>query len=226
MKWMEEADVVVVGYGGAGAVTAIAAHDAGAKVLLLEKQPSDTPSQTRHTPSTRMSGGFWHCPTDLDKSILYQEGLAKIANETLDAERKELLSVFAQYLVSNTDWMKNIGVETGGDESISPNFIRDLGPDARIVEGRLFGSDFPESPWFRLLRCPLAQDYGQLPQWSSTFQGSVGSCPEERYSDDVGNPSHASGKSRGRSSWGGGNKQRQRGRDKGKASGGAYLWWI
>ncbi|HEX3346840.1 MAG TPA: FAD-dependent oxidoreductase [Acetobacteraceae bacterium] len=32
-------DVIVVGFGYAGAVAAIAAHDAGARVLLLEKQP-------------------------------------------------------------------------------------------------------------------------------------------------------------------------------------------
>ena len=38
IHWTEEADVVVVGYGGAGAVTAIAAHDAGAEVLILEKE--------------------------------------------------------------------------------------------------------------------------------------------------------------------------------------------
>ena len=37
--WDDEADVVVVGYGYAGAVAAIEAHDAGAKVLLVEKMP-------------------------------------------------------------------------------------------------------------------------------------------------------------------------------------------
>lgn len=36
---MKDLDVVVVGYGFAGAVAAIAAHDAGATVLLIEKQP-------------------------------------------------------------------------------------------------------------------------------------------------------------------------------------------
>ena len=35
--WDKEADVVVVGYGGAGAVTAITASEAGASVILLEK---------------------------------------------------------------------------------------------------------------------------------------------------------------------------------------------
>ncbi len=56
-KWDLEADVVVVGYGGAGAVTAMTAHDAGAKVLILEKQPDDTPTEVRHTCSTRNAGG-------------------------------------------------------------------------------------------------------------------------------------------------------------------------
>src|ERR1041385_1918243 len=38
-RWDQEADVVVVGYGAAGGVAAIAAHDAGAKVLIVEKMP-------------------------------------------------------------------------------------------------------------------------------------------------------------------------------------------
>ncbi|MGE4274280.1 MAG: FAD-dependent oxidoreductase [Desulfitobacterium sp.] len=55
--WDYEADVVVVGLGGAGAAAAIEAHDAGAKVLVLEKQAKD-----KHYPNTRMSGGVWHNP--------------------------------------------------------------------------------------------------------------------------------------------------------------------
>src|SRR5208282_2602594 len=39
-NWAQSADVVVVGYGGAGAVSAITAYDAGASVLILEKTPS------------------------------------------------------------------------------------------------------------------------------------------------------------------------------------------
>ena len=38
-KWDVVADVVVVGFGAAGAATAITAHDAGARVLILEKAP-------------------------------------------------------------------------------------------------------------------------------------------------------------------------------------------
>ena len=38
-SWETEADVVVVGYGAARAAAAIAAHDASAKVLMLEEAP-------------------------------------------------------------------------------------------------------------------------------------------------------------------------------------------
>jgi succinate dehydrogenase/fumarate reductase flavoprotein subunit len=36
-EWDMQADVVVVGFGAAGAATAITAHDLGARVLILEK---------------------------------------------------------------------------------------------------------------------------------------------------------------------------------------------
>ena len=38
-RWNYEADVVIAGYGGAGAFAAISARDAGAQVLILEKAP-------------------------------------------------------------------------------------------------------------------------------------------------------------------------------------------
>ena len=47
--WDEETDVVVVGYGGAGAVTAITAHDAGVRVLILKKQPDLLVANTGHS---------------------------------------------------------------------------------------------------------------------------------------------------------------------------------
>jgi succinate dehydrogenase/fumarate reductase flavoprotein subunit len=60
-SWSQTADVVVVGYGGAGAVTAITAFDAGAKVLVLEKTPSlaslGVSSTNPPTPCYTISGG-------------------------------------------------------------------------------------------------------------------------------------------------------------------------
>ena len=39
-NWDLEADVVVVGFGGAGVAAAVTAHDLGAEVILLEKAPA------------------------------------------------------------------------------------------------------------------------------------------------------------------------------------------
>lgn len=46
-------DLLVVGFGAAGAAAAITARDLGASVLVIEKQSEDA-----HTPSTRLSGGM------------------------------------------------------------------------------------------------------------------------------------------------------------------------
>lgn len=57
-SWSKTTDVVVVGYGGAGAVTAISAFDAGAEVLVLEKSPSlASLGITGTTPAYMISGG-------------------------------------------------------------------------------------------------------------------------------------------------------------------------
>jgi succinate dehydrogenase/fumarate reductase flavoprotein subunit len=57
-NWDYECDILVIGYGGAGGHTAIAAADQGADVLLIEKYPSDTATDVLHRPSARYSGGI------------------------------------------------------------------------------------------------------------------------------------------------------------------------
>lgn len=52
-KWDREADVVVVGSGGAGMTAAVRAADGGAKVIILQKTP------TVLTTSTAVSGGLF-----------------------------------------------------------------------------------------------------------------------------------------------------------------------
>ncbi|MEJ2739339.1 MAG: FAD-binding protein [Dehalococcoidia bacterium] len=146
-NWIEEVDVIVGGYGGAGAVTAIAAHDAGARVMILEKQPEDTAAEVRHTPSTRMAGGAFCGMLDREKAGLYLEGMVKVANETLDAERKEVLDVFAQYLVDNGRWMKSIGFRTGDVEQFQPIIKGALISNPQFTaDGAMCVSDFPEVP--------------------------------------------------------------------------------
>ena len=149
-KYDYEAEVVVVGYGGAGAVSAINAQSAGAKVLILEKQPSDIPTKTNHTPSTRMSGGNWLCPVDLEKTISYLEAMRSVANEALTAETKELISVFARYLVECTDWLKKMGAPVSADpmrnQTRFPGADGGVGKELRLQDGKVFIADFDELP--------------------------------------------------------------------------------
>ena len=49
-NWDTEAEVVIVGFGGAGAAASITASDLGAKVIILEKAP-----QGRHGGNTKVA---------------------------------------------------------------------------------------------------------------------------------------------------------------------------
>lgn len=69
-KWDIEADVVVVGYGGAGVCAAIAAHDAGAQVLILEKAPVAGGN-------TGCSRGGMRIPTDVPGAIEFYRALTQ-----------------------------------------------------------------------------------------------------------------------------------------------------
>ncbi|MFH1086949.1 MAG: FAD-dependent oxidoreductase, partial [Chloroflexota bacterium] len=142
-SWTEETEVVVVGYGGAGAVTAISAHDAGAKVLLVEKQPADTPTATNHTPSTRMCGGAWLSPRDADSAEKYFRGLARIANETVDAEREEYIKGMAGLMVDNTKWIRSIGGVIGDPASFSPT---QASPERKEASDHVVNADFGDLP--------------------------------------------------------------------------------
>ena len=65
-KWDAAYDVVVIGFGGAGASAAIEAADAGAKVLVLEKAP-----ETAAGGNTKLSGQQVLAPTDVEKALAY-----------------------------------------------------------------------------------------------------------------------------------------------------------
>jgi succinate dehydrogenase/fumarate reductase flavoprotein subunit len=69
--WDRSVEMVVIGFGGAGAAAALAGADLGATVLVLEKQPRD-----RHTPSTAMSGGIVMATNDVERATVYLDRCA------------------------------------------------------------------------------------------------------------------------------------------------------
>ena len=103
--WDHEADVVVVGYGGAGAVTAITAHDLGATVLIIERHRADTATMIHHTPSSRMSGGFYLCAVHAKKAADY------LYWTSWGATPRDCCEVMGRYMVTNEDYMLSLGGE-------------------------------------------------------------------------------------------------------------------
>ena len=131
-KWDMTADVVVLGFGGAGATTAIVAAQNGAKVIVLEKNPQDA-----HISNTRMSGGIFHCPfKDGDPKALKEYAKAMFSGENIEWKEEGeipeysdgLAQVWADLSPSNLEFMQSLdpefigGSQPGYDKASFPNF--------------------------------------------------------------------------------------------------------
>lgn len=131
-KWDLEADVVVLGFGGAGATTAIVAAQNGASVVVLEKNPEDA-----HISNTRMSGGIFHCPfKDGDPKALKAYAKAMFSGENIpwkeEGEIPEysdgLAQLWADLSPSNLEFMQSLdpefigGSQPGFDKASFPDF--------------------------------------------------------------------------------------------------------
>jgi len=118
MSWDQEADLVVVGFGGAGAAAAITAHDAGGNVLVLEKAAA----AEAHTPSTRMSGGAIMAVTgDLERAV---KAMDICAGGLTPIEVTRAWAVAAQDIVA---WVNNL--KPGYD------VIQKWGPEDPSIDG-------------------------------------------------------------------------------------------
>jgi succinate dehydrogenase/fumarate reductase flavoprotein subunit len=132
-----EADVVVVGYGAAGCAAAIAAHDAGARAVVLEKMPPG-----REGGSTRVSGGIWFDSTSPERAAAYLRSLSGgfvLPDPVVDA--------WARETHANSAWMRSLGATVGAYGDVGPEypelegsdgFAGYRGVDGRLGEGRLF----------------------------------------------------------------------------------------
>jgi hypothetical protein len=109
------ADVVVVGYGGAGAVAAITAYDAGANVLILEKTPTLAALGVANTGTvcteiqggggnTHISGGICFMPLDQVGGALWHNSMSYGATPMAVSE------AWAQMGVQNRAWLDSMNI--------------------------------------------------------------------------------------------------------------------
>ncbi len=103
--WDMDYDVVVAGYGFAGGWSAIAAHDAGARVAIFEK--------TRHFGGNSiLSGGGCSCATDYDGCLAY------LRATNLDATDDEVLRAYAAEMMELKGVMTTFAQEVGFDTEL------------------------------------------------------------------------------------------------------------
>jgi succinate dehydrogenase/fumarate reductase flavoprotein subunit len=101
-SWDEAADVVVVGYGFAGATAAITAHDAGAKVLLIEKAP-----EKHKGGNSRVSANIVFWPDDVVKA---QAHFKALAGPYMDNISDKMVQTWATQMHANRSWLEGLGV--------------------------------------------------------------------------------------------------------------------
>ena len=97
-NWDRAADVVIVGYGGAGAAAAMAAHGAGVRVLIVESRPEGGGN-------TRVSMGGFLCPTEAKEAYTYLRALYDLSHSECD---EEMLRVFTEQSVGLVEWVKSL----------------------------------------------------------------------------------------------------------------------
>jgi succinate dehydrogenase/fumarate reductase flavoprotein subunit len=94
-NWDESADVVVLGYGGAGAVAAIAASDAGSKVIVLEKGEGGG--------NTRLATMTFVCPMDNPSAREHIKALS------FGMVGEDIIGTYVKWTSQNVDYIRELG---------------------------------------------------------------------------------------------------------------------
>jgi hypothetical protein len=105
--WDYETDVVVVGYGGAGAITAINAADNGAEVIIIEKYQADTDTEVIFAPSARYCGAQCVLVDDPVKGSKVLEALS------FGTVPKDICDAWGEGAYTNYEYLLSLGAEYG-----------------------------------------------------------------------------------------------------------------
>jgi uncharacterized protein with FMN-binding domain len=145
VSWDGSYDVIVVGFGGAGAVASITAADAGAEVLLVEKAP-----RGHHGGNTRVAGQYILDFADFQSGFDYLKGLRGDFFTTSDDE----LAYLVKGLMENDEWLLKMGAKNLIDISYPeyPEIAGAKGVRLTMVESKDFSDAFNARYWQLLER--------------------------------------------------------------------------
>lgn len=144
-----EFDLVVVGYGAAGAAAALTAAEGGASVLILEKQAQDA-----HTPSAKMSGGFIFGVNDVERATAYMHrcagGMIPLAVTRAWAEKAKTLVEWHDAMGTDLHLERIHGAEQPFDGADAIDvYQQGLLADGRPVQEAMAGIEDFNSPHIR-----------------------------------------------------------------------------
>jgi 3-oxo-5alpha-steroid 4-dehydrogenase len=112
VPWIDSADVVVVGYGGAGIVTSLQAKEAGADVLAIDRFEGG--GATAYSGGINYAGGG----TPFQKAAGVEDSVDEMVKylllETRGVASKETIERFCRESVANIQWLSRHGVPYEG----------------------------------------------------------------------------------------------------------------
>lgn len=133
VQWNGEYDVIVVGFGGAGAASSIAAADAGAKVLLLEKAP-----QGEEGGNTRYAAQIVLSPKDREKAITYFKAMRGGFSNLSD----KMIEVIVDGAMENRSYVQSLGAKKLVDFPLTeyPELPGADGISTFVIDGELWSA--------------------------------------------------------------------------------------
>lgn len=162
-KWDEEADVVIAGFGIAGAAAAVEAARAGADVLVLERTGS-------WGGAASMAGGFIYLGggTPIQKACGFDDSVANMAaylNVAIGpgADEKRIAD-YCDGSLEHFDWLVGCGVQ------FKPEFFGEPGWEPMGDQGLMYSGGENSYP-FNTIATPAPR--GHVPQMSNKKQGEA-----------------------------------------------------
>jgi len=117
----EEFGVVVIGSGAAGSAAALAAHQSGVSVAVIEKCP-----ESEAGGNTRVSGGGWWVNRDVERARVFLRAL----NGPFPVD-EAVIDTWAAETAENSTWLRGLGAEVAmsPDYHTSPEYLELDGSD-------------------------------------------------------------------------------------------------
>lgn len=137
----EEFDVIVVGGGGSGLAAAAAAAQAGARVLVLERQPQLGGTTGLAVGSITAAGTRLQRAAGIDDAPgPFQADMAAFTADLLPRDNERLRGMFAREAGATIDWLERLGVAFAGPYAEPPHRVprmHNVVPGPRLVVERL-----------------------------------------------------------------------------------------